>query len=673
MMRRVAGTVIGVLLYAAAVGGVVWGFVTDSFPWVMVPLGVAAVAAGLLIWKPATGREWGVVVLTVIGVGTTVAAWVMSRDLDGPRTTVVHLWGGPRTVPAAVWAGLWLVATVLFLIALARVARTLFRSSHLVGFPLNHDDEGVRTRALGSVRRQSTLRRIAGDPGVYGDVRMAAAARLQDPAAAQAVYHTMVSSAPVAPYLQLQAVAHLDDQDRLTDIAMHNGKSGDVRLAATERLADPAVAQAAYQDIATGPRTDFASRLTAAARLDDPAGAQAVYEEMARTERDPERAKQLAALLTEESRRRVAEAADTPPATACVMGGHVPDAVCTCGRCGEVVHDWEPNPHFGGRDDLFSTCGHCGATRRMGYRQVDCPGCGGSGWASHKKCPSCGGTSWFMEHYDDITPATGPGVPARAGTHQAVEQGSAATGVETPGTLTTPHQAVEQGSAATGVETPGAGSAMDQTLDTSRDPDVRRDDGEWGSTAGNPPPVIPAKAGTPGTQPEDSTPDPPPVIPAQAGTPGTRPEDSTPDAGPAPGADPTPGGPRTPRIYDLTSVNDVVEFVRANVHPAQHPSDYWSDDPAQRYVTLRTYTGSIENPVGLLDDAGRAAVRDQLTHTIDSFATCWYDAAASAVPPRWVTVRGAPADEPTTTGRLSKNAPAFGVETPGPDPEEGTS
>ena len=74
-------------------------------------------------------------------------------------------------------------------------------------------------------------------------MRLAAADKLDDKALAQEVY------AHVAKNTRRVAIEKLTDQTALTDVAL-NAKYGDVRLAAADRLDDKALAQTVYADIA---------------------------------------------------------------------------------------------------------------------------------------------------------------------------------------------------------------------------------------------------------------------------------------------------------------------------------------------------------------------------------------------------------------------------------------
>jgi len=440
MMRRVAGTVIGVLLYAGAVGCTVWGWVTNSFDWASLPLLVLTVLVVLLVWplRPGIPRAWllGVVLAIFDGV------WAWIRSMARPRY-------GPQNTPDNIWLILWVSATVFQVLALIGMAFMLFTTSHLVGYPLNDDERWVWERGLKTVRRQSTLARVARDESLGGSVRLAAAERLTNPAEAQSVYRAIAAGGGGG---DLTAVAHLDDQAALLAVAQSKTSTYGARMAAAAKLADPEAAQAVYGSLADDPKLSVANRLAAAGKLADSDAAQALYTDLAHSpsysvanrlaaaERlsDPDAAQAaycdvatahpdvptltvLRPLLSKANRAKLAAAPGMPVRCVCVLVGHQPDAECDCARCGETAHDWAKNPGFGkGGDDLYGTCRRCGVVRHRGSRTVPCSSCDGTGqymnismesgaggvWYS--ACSSCGSTGSCEEGYDDITRPPGP-------------------------------------------------------------------------------------------------------------------------------------------------------------------------------------------------------------------------------------------------------------------------
>ena len=476
MIRRVLGIIVGIALYAGAVGGTVWGLVEGSYVWIVYPLVAASVLVVLCLMPPQSVGRWVLIVMETAGLGLAVAAWVLSGP---PRFIPIPFSPAPGAPwpPPVDYTQLWGAAALMMLIVLIAGARPLFTASHLVGYSLRSTDPRVRALAVKGVRRPSRLAALAGNPAMQGDVRLAAARRLSDPAARQAAYVDLVTSHP--------------------------------ELAAT-----------------------------------------------------------LGGLLTPENLEKVRVNTDLPADTKCAILGHNLGDACTCRRCRTTIHDWVLNPDFGAADDRYATCLRCGAEHHKGTTSSQCSDCGGTGRKGYN-------LGFSGESYE------GP------------------CGCD-DGTLRTPYDTITHPAVplhATTRPTEGNGTL---------------------------PPVIPAKAGTPGAQSMDPT---------------TRPFAGT--------QSPPPGGPRTPRVYDLTSVDDVVDFVAANVRTGQFPSDYWSDDPAERYATLRAYMNPIENPVGLLDTAGKDTVRSRVWRLIDSFTVCWYKPDSPNLPPRWVTVRGDPADPVT--------------------------
>jgi len=85
----------------------------------------------------------------------------------------------------------------------------------LLGYRLHHRRRDVRERGLRTVRDQSTLQQIALDRSLDDDIRLQAAARLTDPAAAQVVYSDMAHWARTTREIEKLAPLLTEENRRL--------------------------------------------------------------------------------------------------------------------------------------------------------------------------------------------------------------------------------------------------------------------------------------------------------------------------------------------------------------------------------------------------------------------------------------------------------------------------